>query len=225
MGSVHRVRRGARQVWWRMWALVVVLSVVAGSLPLASAPGQVASASSAGAQAARTRSLAAPPEPQAGMGGLDHYVYLPLVVKNAMASPGDALIVSWTQTTEGATRMVLLHWRSRDVADMAAAAATGGSYAVSRRVEGQTTWQSLGNAVPAATPTAMVSILGQDLADHWRTICDPIRRVRRSHCSSCLTACARTRRRHGSGAAVYKVGLATGMATRPHGAPECDVGV
>jgi len=154
------------------------------------------------------------------MGGLDHYVYLPLVVKNAMASPGDALIVSWTQTTEGGTRMVLLHWRSRDVADMAAAAATGGSYAVSRRVEGQTTWQSLGNAVPAATPTAMVSILGQDLADQlaYDLRSDPegpplalqqlFDRLRTDTATARLLA-----------QQYYQVGLATGMAYYDRTAP------
>jgi hypothetical protein len=100
-------------------------------------------------------------------GTMDYFIYLPLVTKPLPPSPGDGLIVSWAQVEEGGSRNVLLHWRTPPDATIALAspmfASAMNSYAIDRRVAGDTAWQTVGQTGFASNAAEMEAILGADL--------------------------------------------------------------
>jgi hypothetical protein len=96
----------------------------------------------------------------------DHVVFLPLVANNYFTSPGDDLIVSWTQLKEGGERKVLLHWR--EPVDSGGATAADGAavgYNVYRRQAGAADWHLIGTTSFATDVATMVAILGSDLTE------------------------------------------------------------
>ncbi|MDX9954133.1 MAG: hypothetical protein RBT75_08555, partial [Anaerolineae bacterium] len=93
----------------------------------------------------------------------DHFIFLPVVMRDLLPSPGDELIISWAQSIEGTTRKVLLQWNPLEESARLIAAAYGGQYTVFRRSSGETTWQVIGQAHPAANVTEMKALLGVEL--------------------------------------------------------------
>lgn len=105
----------------------------------------------------------------------EYTLYLPLVTRNLIPSPGDDLIVTWAEAVEGSTRTVLLQWNPLDETAQAASATAGARYTISRRVAGTSTWQLLGEVQAAANAGAMVALLGPDLTTQlsWDLRDDP----------------------------------------------------
>lgn len=93
----------------------------------------------------------------------DHTIFLPVVMRNLLPSPGDELIIGWAQSIEGATRKVLLQWNPLEESTRLTAMAYGGQYTVFRRLAGVPTWQAIGQARPAASVTEMTTLLGPEL--------------------------------------------------------------
>ncbi len=146
----HRLRSA-------LWACVLIVSLLAGSLPVAGAPSP--------------SELQADPEPLAPRADAPYQIYLPVVLKLGVASPGDGLLVSWDQEISGAGRTVLLRWRVPSaVPDVALLATTKTiAFTVQRRVAGTATWQTIGTAAFAPNATAMATLLGPTLTEQLRT--------------------------------------------------------
>ncbi|MCU0521229.1 MAG: hypothetical protein MUF84_11115, partial [Anaerolineae bacterium] len=161
-----------------------------------------------------------------------------------VASPGDALIVSWAQTDVAGERTVLLQWPAlyrqfvylpltvRGGAQSASAAAsavdatadaTTDGYSIWRRLAGAGDWSYLGTASPVTTPEDLITILGQDLVDQ---LCLDLRADPDDPALTLKQLYERLRRdpalvRMLQGQ-YYQVGLAMGTSYLDRGAPQND---
>jgi len=154
---------------YRISRLLWALALLAGTI----SPVPLAQASES--QTGRVAASAQPAAPDTGSAtGLapnaattKFLIYLPLILRPEPVSPGDELIVSWAQMSDGSTRTVLLHWHTPPYISTGLASplftSALQSYAVDRRVAGSATWQALGYSGFASSAAEMQAILGADL--------------------------------------------------------------
>jgi len=200
-----------RQNWSRIWmSAVILVALLLDAFPSVGATGPLADG-----------------PPLTGNGTApQHMIFLPLLLRPGLPSPGDTLIVSWAQRTDAGGRTVVLHWRSgqntaqmQNFALIATTPTETRHFTVQRRVEGGV-WQEIGVASFASSPSAMAAILGSALLEQLRYD------LRDSADDPPLTdAEVYQRLQSDAGRAellserFYRVGLATGRAFLDVGAP------
>lgn len=153
MKTVSKCNRSGvtKQVYWLLTWLLLLMMILPPGAPAAFMANHDAPSSAWQGESAGTTNT-------------QHLVYLPLVIRRYIPSPGDDLIVSWAESLEGGGRTILLQWNPLEEAAAQATVLAGDArYLIYRRIEGAPTWELLGEVRAAANVTQMKSLLGADL--------------------------------------------------------------